>query len=66
MFRQGLAGLVEDADDLVLVSAVRSIPHPDDELAVGDARPDVVLLDLQLAGEGRRGWTRWAISVGGA
>jgi DNA-binding NarL/FixJ family response regulator len=54
LFRQGLAGLVEDTPELELVCAVRSVPHLDAELAAL-APPDVVLLDLQLAGPGRQG-----------
>jgi two-component system, NarL family, nitrate/nitrite response regulator NarL len=55
VFRQGLAGLVEDADGLQLACAVGSVPALDAELAVGDIAPTVVLLDLQLGKGGRQG-----------
>lgn len=54
VFRQGLAGLVEDTDGLELLCAVRSLPHLDAELATLGP-PDVVLLDLHLSGGGRQG-----------
>lgn len=46
IFRQGLAGLVEDADGLRLACAVRSTMELDAELAVGGLPPTVILLDL--------------------
>jgi len=55
VFRQGLAGLIEDADGLQLVCAVRSTTELDAELAVGGPPPAVILLDLQLTGGGRQG-----------
>ncbi len=55
IFRQGLAGLIEDADGLQLACAVRSTTELDAELAVGGPAPAVILLDLQLTGGGRQG-----------
>jgi DNA-binding NarL/FixJ family response regulator len=55
VFRQGLAGLVEDAPDLDLAFAVRAVPELDKALAGGARRPDVLLLDLSLAGGGPQG-----------
>ena len=55
VFRQGLAGLIEDTDGLQLACAVRSTTELDAELAVGGPAPAVILLDLQLTGGGRQG-----------
>lgn len=55
VFRQGLVGVVEDASGLALDFAARSINGLDGELAVRDRRPDVLLLDLNLAGDGPQG-----------
>ena len=54
VFRHGLVGLVEDAEDLCLAGAAGSVPQLDAELTVA-GRPDVVLLDLHLAGVGPQG-----------
>jgi DNA-binding NarL/FixJ family response regulator len=55
VFRQGLAGLVEDDAGLRLAFAVRSIRELDGEIALGERLPDALLLDLRLAGGGPQG-----------
>ncbi|WP_448627605.1 LuxR C-terminal-related transcriptional regulator [Geodermatophilus sp. URMC 64] len=55
VFRQGLAGLVEDAPDLTLDFAVRSVPELDTGLRAAGRDPDVLLLDLSLGGGGPQG-----------
>lgn len=55
VFRHGLAGLVDDAEGLRLAFAVASIPELEAALAGGKRRPDVLILDLSLAGGGPQG-----------
>lgn len=55
VFRQGLAGLVEDSPGLGLAFAVRSVSDLETELGLRCEQPHVLLLDLNLAGGGRQG-----------
>jgi DNA-binding NarL/FixJ family response regulator len=54
VFRQGLAGLVEDEPDLVLDVAVRSVPELDRRLRDGPP-PGLLVLDLSLSSGGPQG-----------
>jgi DNA-binding NarL/FixJ family response regulator len=54
VFRQGLAGLVEDEPDLALDVAVRSVPELDSRLRDGPP-PGLLVLDLSLSSGGPQG-----------
>lgn len=55
IYRQGLAGLIDDAPDLALAFAVTSLQELETELALLGRELHVLLLDLSLPAGGRQG-----------